>query len=141
MLRRADLGWVAGAFVVSVLGVLLSAEKWNGLLRDNRIWLRFSTAALALLGRHVLQQFSADQRRRRRDALVMTPSRGRTERVAGTIVIERLTGFLVMLVFSAVGLLFGPLPRSNRPRSSSCSQLLAALLGAVAAVLLAPRLF
>ncbi len=138
VLRRADLVWVAGAFVVSVLGVLLSAEKWNGLLRDNRIWLRFQTATqLYWIGmffsNFLPTSVGGDVMR-----LVMTPSGGRTERVAGTIVIERLTGFLVMLVFSAAGLLFGPLSSAQPAPVIIMLAAVVALLGAVAAVLLAP---
>ena len=70
--------------------------------------------------------------------LLMTPSRGRTERVAGTIVIERLTGFLVMLVFSAAGLLFGPLSSDQPGPVIIMLAAVLALLGAVSAVLLAP---
>ena len=36
-LRHAGPHWIAAAFLVSVLGVLISADKWNGLLRDSRI--------------------------------------------------------------------------------------------------------
>ena len=52
--------------------------------------------------------------------------------------IERLTGFLVMLIFSAVGLLFGPLSFGGSAPVIIMLAAVVALLGAVAAVLLAP---
>ncbi len=138
VLRAADLGWVAGAFAVSVLGVLISAEKWNGLLRDSGIKLRFLTTAWLYWVGMFFSNFLPTSVGGDAMRLMLTPSHGRTERVAGTILIERLTGFLVMLVLSAVGLVAGPL-RSLHPHLLGV--LLLSVLGlivAVAAVLLAP---
>jgi uncharacterized protein (TIRG00374 family) len=138
VLRRADLGWVAGAFLVSVIGVLLSAEKWNGLLRDNRIKLRFQTAMQLYWVGMFFSNFLPTSVGGDVMRLMLTPSHGRTERVAGTILIERLTGFFVMLVFSAIGLLIGPLSSGQQGPVIILLAAVLGLLGAVAAVLLAP---
>lgn len=138
VLRRAHLGWVAGALLISVLGVLLSAEKWNGLLRDNHIRLRFQTAMQLYWVGMFFSNFLPTSVGGDVMRLMLTPSHGRTERVAGTILIERLTGFFVMLLFSALGLLVGPLSSSQQGPVIILLAVVLSLLGAVAAVLLAP---
>jgi uncharacterized protein (TIRG00374 family) len=107
-IRHADPFWIAAAFVISVAGVLLSADKWNGLLRDSRVFIGFITAARLYWIGMFFSNFLPTSVGGDAVRLVLTPSRGRTQRVAGTIVLERLTGLLVMLALSAVGLALRP---------------------------------
>ena len=138
VLRRADVAWIAGAFLVSVLGVLISAEKWNGLLRDNRIRLRLRRAAELYWVGMFFSNFLPTSVGGDAIRLVLTPAHGRTERVAGTILIERLTGLFVMLAFSAIGLLVGPLSSGHPGLIVALLSAVLGLLGIVTAALVAP---
>jgi uncharacterized protein (TIRG00374 family) len=107
-IRHADPFWVAAAFLISVAGVLISADKWNGLLRDSRVVIGFVKAARLYWIGMFFSNFLPTSVGGDAVRLMLTPSRGRTERVAGTILLERLTGLLIMLALSAIGLALRP---------------------------------
>lgn len=107
-LAKADPGWVIGAFLVSVLGVLISAGKWQGLLQESRVPLGFVPAARLYWIGMFFSNFLPSSVGGDAVRLMLTPSHGRTGRVAGSIVAERLTGFLVMLALCLVGLISYP---------------------------------
>lgn len=99
---------LATAFAAGVLGVLVSAEKWRGLLR--RAGVRLSLLACARL--YWIGMFASnflptgvggDAAR-----LLLTPAPGRRAAVAGSILVERLTGLLVMLALCTLGLALRP---------------------------------
>lgn len=138
VLGSASPGWITGAFAVSVLGVLISAEKWNGLLRDSRVRLPFFAAARLYWVGMFFSNFLPTSVGGDALRLALTPSHGRTERVAATILVERLTGFFVMLVLCAVGLLTGPLSFGHPHLAEAMLLAVLGLLIAVAAAVLAP---
>jgi glycosyltransferase 2 family protein len=112
-LRRADLGPVLAALAVSLLGVLLSAAKWRLLLRRVDITLPFREAARLYWVGMFASNFLPTSVGGDAVRLALTPARDRLALVAGSILVERLTGFMVMLALCALGLALGPwrLPR------------------------------
>jgi uncharacterized protein (TIRG00374 family) len=107
----ADSGrWlILAAFLASVANILISAGKWQILLRRCRIKLTYVAAAQlywigAFFSNFLPTGVGGDAVR-----LMMTPSdHGRTP-VATSILVERLSGFAVMLAISAVALATLPL--------------------------------
>ena len=106
--RGAQLLPLATAFSVSVLGVLISAEKWRGLL--HRAGIRLSLAVCARLywigmfvSNFLPTSVGGDAVR-----LALTPAPKRRAAVAGSILVERLTGFLVMLMLCTLALALRP---------------------------------
>ena len=98
-----------GAFCASVGTVLISARKWQLLLQRARIGVGFPAAAQlywigAFFSNFMPTGIGGDAVR-----LMMTPAPDGRSRVAATILIERLTGLLVMLGLSVIGLLILPL--------------------------------
>ena len=137
-LARAEPGWVAMALLVSMGGVLLSARKWQELLSSAHVALPFGYVARlywigAFFSNFLPTSVGGDAVR-----LALTPSGGRTERVAGTIFAERLTGFLVMLVLCAIGLALGPWGALDPRMHALLIALVVALNVAAIALLLAP---
>jgi uncharacterized protein (TIRG00374 family) len=136
----ADPLWVAAALLATVSGVLLSADKWHGLLRDSGIAVgRAATARLYWIGmffsNFLPTSVGGDAVR-----LVLTPSNGRLERVAGSIVIERVTGLLVLLGLSAAGLALRPWAvASHLPHGVLLATVLAMAIGALT-ILVVPAL-
>jgi glycosyltransferase 2 family protein len=136
----ADPYWVAAAFLATVMGVLVSAGKWHGLLRDSGIAVgRAVTARLYWIGmffsNFLPTSVGGDAVR-----LVLTPSNGRMERVAGSIVIERMTGLLVLLGLSAAGLALRPWAiAGNLPHGALLATLLVMTVGALT-ILVVPAL-
>ena len=131
---------LATALAASVLGVLLSAEKWRGLLLAAGV--RLSLAACARLywvgmfaSNFLPTSVGGDAAR-----FLLTPAPGRRAAVAGSILVERLTGFLVMLGLCTLGLALRP-QYFDAPglRDAFLAAVLALDLGVVAA-LLAPGL-
>jgi glycosyltransferase 2 family protein len=112
-LRRADLGPVLAALAVSLLGVLLSAAKWRLLLRRVDITLPFREAARLYWVGMFASNFLPTSVGGDAVRLALTPARDRLALVAGSILVERLTGFMVMLALCALGIALGPwrLPR------------------------------
>ncbi|MFO1073017.1 MAG: lysylphosphatidylglycerol synthase transmembrane domain-containing protein [Geminicoccaceae bacterium] len=107
-LAQARLLPLAGALGVSILGVVLSAEKWRGLLRAAGVHLSLAVCArLYWIGMFVSNflpsSVGGDALR-----LVLTPAPNRRTDVAGTILVERLTGFAVMLALCGLGLALRP---------------------------------
>jgi hypothetical protein len=103
----ADSDLVGGSLAVSVIGVLISPT--NGATSSGRAGgdhLRGRGAAL--LDRHVLSNFLPTSVGGDAVRLALTPSKGRLARVAGSILVERLTGLLVMLALCAIGLSLRP---------------------------------
>jgi len=104
----ADQRWVAAALVVSVVGVVLSAEKWRGLLEDSLIRVGLPLAAKLYWIGMFFSNFLPTSVGGDAVRLVLTPAPGRLQFVAGTILIERLTGFVVLLALSGIGLALAP---------------------------------
>lgn len=137
-LARAQLLPLAGALAVSILGVLLSAEKWRGLLHAAGVRLSLAVCArLYWIGMFVSNflpsSVGGDALR-----LVLTPAPNRRTDVAGTILVERLTGFAVMLALCGLGLALRP---TSFAEPGLRLALLAVVLGlglAVVAALLVP---
>jgi glycosyltransferase 2 family protein len=106
--RDAHLLPLMTALAVSVLGVLISAEKWRGLLHQARIRLSLAVCTrLYWIGMFVSNflptSVGGDAVR-----FVLTPAPRRRAAVAGSILVERLTGFLVMLGLCTLGLALRP---------------------------------
>src|SRR4051794_40695950 len=96
---------LAGAFAISVLGVLISAEKWRGLLRHERIDLSLGiTAQLYWIGMF-FSNFLPTGVGAEAVRLARTPARGGgLAPVGAAILVERLSGVLVLLALCALGL-------------------------------------
>ena len=136
----ADLFWVVAAFLATVLGVLVSADKWHGLLRDSGIAIGRAVAARLYWIGMFFSNFLPTSVGGDAVRLALTPSNGRAERVAGTIVIERLTGLLVLLGLGAAGLAVRPWALAgNLPHGALLATMVALAAGALA-MLAAPSL-
>lgn len=107
-LRTADVRWVLAALAVSMVGVLISALKWRTLLHHYRIAVEFGEAARLYWIGMFFSNFLPSSVGGDAVRLALTPSHGRTERVASSIVVERLTGLLIMLALCLVGLVLRP---------------------------------
>jgi Lysylphosphatidylglycerol synthase TM region len=128
-LRHARPLPLATALAASVLGVLVSAEKWRGLLREAGVRLSLAACArlywVGMFASNLLTTGVGGDAAR----LLLTPAPGRRAAVAGSILVERLTGFLVMLALCTLGLALRPahfdVPglrgRSSPPCSPSAS--------------------
>jgi uncharacterized membrane protein YbhN (UPF0104 family) len=107
-LRHADPASVAAAFAASVLGVVISAARWRMLLRRAGVGLSLADAArlywIGMFASNFLPTSVGGDAVR----LALAPARDRLALVAGSILVERLTGFLVMLTLCGLGILFGP---------------------------------
>jgi glycosyltransferase 2 family protein len=140
-LARADPVLVWGAFAASVLNVLISARKWQSLLSRAGIPLIFDVVAQlywigAFFSNFLPTGVGGDAVR-----LMLAPVRNRRGTVAGTILIERLSGLFVMLLLSALGLAFLHLELGDALVARMSMATVVGSAGAVAAVLLAPGLF
>ena len=141
VVANADRSLLAGAFLASVGTVLISARKWQLLLQRARIGVGFPAAAQlywigAFFSNFMPTGIGGDAVR-----LMMTPAPDGRARVAATILIERLTGLLVMLGLSAFGLLILPLDLGGPvPRYVTIAGV-AGLAMAVTAVLFMPAQF
>lgn len=140
-LAAADPRLVALALLASVASVLVSVRKWQRLL--DRIELRLGFGILARLywigsffSNFLPTGVGGDAVR-----LLLTPAEGRLSAVAGSILVERLTGLLVMLLLAATGLALQPLALADLWFQETLLAAVLALAAAVATVLLAPRLF
>ena len=141
VVANADRSLLAGAFLASVGTVLISARKWQLLLQRAQIGVGFPAAAQlywigAFFSNFMPTGIGGDAVR-----LMMTPAPDGRARVAATILIERLTGLLVMLGLSAFGLLILPLDLGGPvPRYVTIAGV-AGLAMAVTAVLFMPAQF
>lgn len=140
-LTGADLDLLTLAFAASVASVALSACKWQGLLE--RIGLRLGLGLSARLywigcffSNFLPTGVGGDAVR-----LLLTPAKGRLTEVAGTILVERLTGLLVMLLLAAAGLALQPLGLADAWFERLLLATVLALAAGVATLLLMPRLF
>lgn len=111
-LTCADPLLIWAAFVASMLNVLILAGKWQWLLRRAGIPLVFDVVAQfywigVFFSNFLTTGVGAVQ-------LMLTPARNQLDMVAGTILIEPLSGLLVMLL-SALGLAILPLGRVDEP--------------------------
>ncbi len=107
----ADAGrWlILAAFLASVANILISAGKWQILLRRSRVRLGYAAAAQlywigAFFSNFLPTGVGGDAVR-----LMMTPSDNGRVPVATSILVERLSGFAVLLAISAVALATLPL--------------------------------
>ena len=140
-LAGADPRLVALALAASVASVLVSVRKWQRLLDRIALPLGFGILARlywigAFFSNFLPTGIGGDAVR-----LLLTPAPGRLSAVAGTILVERLTGLLVMLLLAALGLALQPLAVADAWFQETLLVAVLALAAAVAAVLLAPRLF
>lgn len=107
-LAAADPEPLLAAFIVSALGVAISAFKWDGILRHLGIRLGFPEAArlywIGMFASNLLPSNVGGDAVR----LLLTPARDRMTQVMGSILVERLTGFVVLLVLCAIGLTLRP---------------------------------
>ena len=96
-LARARPLPLATALAASALGVLVSAEKWRGLLCHAGVGLTLAACArlywVGMFASNLLPTSVGGDAVR----LLLTPAPGRRAAVAGSILVERLTGFLVLL--------------------------------------------
>ena len=140
-LERARPLPLATALAASVLGVLVSAEKWRGLLRHAGVGLTLAACArlywVGMFASNLLPTSVGGDAVR----LLLTPAPGRRAAVAGSILVERLTGFLVMLALCTLGLALRP-QYFDEPglRATFLAGVLALDLGVVAALLAPGRL-
>lgn len=137
---RADPALLALALAASVASVLVSAWKWQILLRRIRVELGFGlTARLYWIGcffsNFLPTGIGGDAVR-----LLLTPAAGRLEEVTGTILTERLTGLLVMLLLATFGLAVQPLELAGPWLGDTLLALVVALALGVAGLLAAPSL-
>jgi glycosyltransferase 2 family protein len=141
VLARADPALIWAALAASALNVLISAHKWQLLLRRARVSLAYGVAAQlywigAFFSNFLPTGVGGDAVR-----LMLTPVRGQVGTVAGTILVERLTGLLMLLLLSALGLVFLPLDPGDGSVRRFLTMAALGSAGTVAAVLLAPELF
>jgi uncharacterized membrane protein YbhN (UPF0104 family) len=140
-LARARPLPLATALAASVLGVLVSAEKWRGLLLAAGVRLSLAACArlywVGMFASNLLPTSVGGDAAR----LMLTPAPGRRAAVAGSILVERLTGFLVMLGLCTLGLALRP-AYFDAPglRNAFLAAVLALDLGVVAALLAPGRL-
>jgi uncharacterized membrane protein YbhN (UPF0104 family) len=140
-LERARPLPLATALAASVLGVLVSAEKWRGLLRQAGVGLTLAACArlywVGMFASNLLPTSVGGDAAR----LLLTPAPGRRAAVAGSILVERLTGFLVMLALCTLGLALRP-QYFDEPglRATFLAGVLVLDLGVVAALLAPGRL-
>jgi glycosyltransferase 2 family protein len=141
VVAHADRSLLIGAFCASVGTVLISARKWQLLLQRARISVGFPAAAQlywigAFFSNFMPTGIGGDAVR-----LMMTPAPDGRSRVAATILIERLTGLLVMLGLSVIGLLILPLDLGGPVPHFVTVAGVAALAVAVTLVLFMPARF
>jgi uncharacterized protein (TIRG00374 family) len=139
VLMDAGRWLVLAAFLASVANVMISAGKWQILLRRSRVNIGYAAAAQlywigAFFSNFLPTGVGGDAVR-----LMMTPTdRGRSP-VAASILIERLSGLAVMLAVSALALVVLPLDLGlSRPL---CVLILLTLTAAVLGVLYLPMWF
>jgi glycosyltransferase 2 family protein len=141
VLAHADPVLVWAALAASALNVLISAHKWQLLLRRARVSLAYGVAAQlywigAFFSNFLPTGVGGDAAR-----LMLTPAQGRLGTVAGTILVERLTGLLMLLQLSVLGLVFLPLELGDGSIGRLLTAAALVLIGIVATVLLAPGMF
>ena len=138
-LRGAEVRPLAGAFLVSVAGVLLSAFKWRGVLLRLRIDLSLPQAArlywIGMFASNFLPSSVGGDAVR----LLLTPARHRLGEVAGSILVERLTGFLIMLLLCIVTLLARPTALLQEPAAHGVLLGVIGLIAGISLVLMAPQ--
>jgi glycosyltransferase 2 family protein len=141
LLNEVHLLPLATAFAVSGLGVLISAEKWRGLLWRVGIMLSFAASVRLYWIGTFCSNFLPTSIGGDAVRLVLTPAPGCRALVAGSILVERLTGFLVMLALCTIGLILRP-EYFDEPglRGTFLAAVLALEFGVIV-ILLAPDLF
>ena len=107
--RGGATGWLAGAVVVTLLGVLLSALRWQRVLSALEVPVR-TTALVRLyfaslfVGNFLPSTIGGDVLRVSR----LATTSGDAPRALASVTLERLTGWLVLPVLSLVGLTVNP---------------------------------
>lgn len=139
VLMEAGRWLVLAAFLASVANVLISAGKWQVLLRRGRVSLGYAAAAQlywigAFFSNFLPTGVGGDAVR-----LMMTPSEQGRAPVAASILVERLSGLAVMLAISAVAL--ATLPLELGPSRPWGVLLVTALAGLVLSILYFPTWF
>jgi uncharacterized protein (TIRG00374 family) len=103
-IRNIDVRWIAAALLVSMAGNVISAEKWRGLLGASGIGISLGLAARLYWIGSFFSNFLPTSIGGDAVRLLLTPAPGRRQQVAGSIVIERTTGLMVLLVITGLGL-------------------------------------
>ena len=136
---RADLAWVAVALAVTMLGVVVSAEKWRGLLDRAAVRLSLGRASRLYWIGMFFSNFLPTSVGGDAARLVLTPAPGRMVEVASSIFVERLTGLAILVTISALGLLLGPALFPMRPLPPALLVLVLALAAATGALVTLPN--
>ena len=136
----ADPRLLGAALVISIIGVVLSAEKWRGLLEDSLIRVGLPLALRLYWIGMFFSNFLPTSVGGDAVRLMLTPAPGRLQYVAGTILIERLTGFVVLLALSAAGLALAPTLYPDWPLDRSLMLTVVALTVATGLAIAAPAL-
>lgn len=136
----ADPRLLGAALVISIIGVVLSAEKWRGLLEDSLIRVGLLLALRLYWIGMFFSNFLPTSVGGDAVRLVLTPAPGRLQFVAGTILIERLTGFVVLLALSGAGLALAPALNPEWPLDRSLMLSVVALTVATGLAIAAPAL-
>ena len=101
-IRNTDFHWIAVAMLVSMAGNVISAEKWRGLLGASGIGIGLGLAARLYWIGSFFSNFLPTSIGGDAVRLLLTPAPGQMRQVAGSIVIERATGLIVLLVITCV---------------------------------------
>lgn len=142
--HASTLGWLAGALVFSVAGILLSAVRWQRVLAGMELPAKLTTLLNAYLACQFVSNFLPSTIGG--DALRVTrlsAANGETPGTFASVVLDRMSGWLILPLLCLGGLAINPtlvhLGRASRAAVAISVVTLAALV-AVLAVVASPRL-
>jgi len=133
----ATLGWLAAAVAMTLVGIALAALRWQRVLAV----LGLPTGLASLFRHHLAGLFVGNFLPTTIGGDVMRATRlsadnGQAPASVASVVLERLTGWLVLPVLSLVALVVNPGLRRIAPRPAATAQLVAlATLGLLVALL------
>jgi uncharacterized membrane protein YbhN (UPF0104 family) len=142
--HASTIGWLAGALACTMLGILLSAIRWQRVLVAMDLPAKLSTLLSAYLAGQFVSNFlpstiGGDVLRVTR----LSASNGETTGTFASVVLDRMSGWLILPILCLVGLAINPslihLGRASR-LAVAISLVTLASLGAVLAVAASPRL-
>jgi glycosyltransferase 2 family protein len=142
--HASTFGWLAGALLFSILGILLSAIRWQRVLEGMELPAKLSTLLNAYLAGQFVSNFLPSTIGG--DALRVTrlsASNGETPGTFASVVLDRMSGWLILPLLCLAGLAINPtlihLGRASRAALAISFATLAGLV-AVLAVVASPRL-
>jgi glycosyltransferase 2 family protein len=141
VLAGADALSLLAAFAASVATILLSARKWQVLLRGARIRLAYATTAQLYWIGSFFSNFLPTGVGGDAVRLLLTPAPGDRGGVAATILVERISGLFLLLALSAAALAILPLKLGFAVPTLTCAAGLFVLALAVLAILYLPAWF